>query len=133
MLRRFCLSMIVLCLNMLIWDHVGYAQPIITLVVDPDVRTLTVGGDVQELSIIVRTDKQNVQFEWKLDGPGELAGDTTNPGVIYLPPQTIVEASTQVTVAVTVTDEQGQSAIGKVVFTLNAPQPTPTPTATATP
>jgi hypothetical protein len=133
MFRVLFISVIAVCLNVLIMGSDGDAQPIITLVVDPDVRTMTVGGDVQELSIIVRTDKQNVQFAWKLDGPGELAGDTTNPGVLYLPPQTISGVSTQVTVTVTVTDDKGQSATGNVVFTLNAPQPTPTPTSTPTP
>lgn len=114
------------------------AQPIIKIEIDPDVRNIRIGDALKEIVITTRTNKQNLQFKWDLKGPGKLAGNTTSPGILYVPPSRITGKSAQVTVSVTVSDRQGGTTSARVTFTLLAgklekPTPTPQMTPTATP
>jgi hypothetical protein len=79
---------------LLIYEPV-FAQPTVKLVVDPDLRTITIGKNTQEIAIIARTDKQDVQFAWNLKGPGTLAGDNTSPGVLYIPPDNLSKTTSR--------------------------------------
>lgn len=113
---------------------VGYAQPVIKLEVDPDRQTISIGADIEDIFIEAQADKPSgYQFRWHLDGPGQLAGDTTSPGIVYIPPKSIDEASAQATISVIVTNNNGDQTAESVTFTLIAPTPTPSPTATPIP
>jgi hypothetical protein len=127
-------KIVIIILNILVMCAPVFAQPVVTLVLDPDVRTITIGEKAQEIAIIARTDKQNVQFAWSVKGPGTLAGDTTSPGILYLPPTRIEGQQAQATVTVKVTDDQGKTTMHQVTFTLvSTALPTPTPTLIPTP
>ena len=111
----------------------------VTLTLEPDVRTITLDRPTEIFIIATPTKQYKIQFQWRLDGPGQICGDTTAPGIIYVPPGTIAESSTEVTVMVTVTDKAGERrTTASVALTLlkqstarptAAPTPQPTPTA----
>jgi hypothetical protein len=109
------------------------AQPTVQLLLEPDIRTIVLGGNVAEIAIIARTDTPNVQFAWNLSGPGVLTGDLTGPGVLYLPPNNHAEIQTHAMITVTVADEERREHKENVVFTLIKPEPTPTPQALPSP
>jgi hypothetical protein len=132
--RRLLMGKIVIIiLNILVMCAPVFAQPVVTLVLDPDVRTITIGEQAQEIAVIARTDKQNVQFAWSVKGPGTIAGDSTSPGILYLSPTQIEGQQTQATVTVKVTDDQGKTTTHQMTLTLvSAALPTPTPALTPT-
>lgn len=103
------------------------AQPAVKIVTDPDIRTIQPGSGPKEIAIIARTDKQNLQFQWILDGPGKIAGDTTSPGILYIPPEKIDGESAQAIIIVIVIDDEKKQAHHSVRFTFRAPGSDPTP------
>jgi formylglycine-generating enzyme required for sulfatase activity len=131
--QRFLMLIALTFFTMLsLCQHVA-AQPTVKLVVDPDIRTITIGKSTQEIAIIARTDKQDVQFAWNLKGPGTLAGDNTSPGVLYIPPDTIANTTSAV-ITVVVTDGKGQTATGNItLILLSDQQPSPQKTPEKTP
>lgn len=109
------------------------AQPTLTLVLDPDIRQIEIGGGVKEIGIIAEGERRGLTFAWTLDGPGRLDGDLTVPGILYVLPDSLSEISGQATVTVVTTDEHGQQATYQVIFLLNRPTSTPSPTVAPVP
>lgn len=108
--------------------HNSYGQPVVNLVIDPDIRRINIGSDPREIAIITQVKEQNLRFLWRLDGPGEILGDTTSPGILYIAPETISNDSTQAIIQVQITDDQGNITTEDIIFTLQPPLPTPTST-----
>jgi hypothetical protein len=95
-----------------------FAQPTVKLLFAPDVRTIIVGGDIQEISVLARTEAPNTQFAWNLNGPGVLTGNLTSPKVLYLPPDTINGNQSYAMITVTVTDEEQREVKESIILTL---------------
>lgn len=104
------------------------AQLSVTLEIDPAIRVITLDAVPQEVLIIAKPSQEQVYFAWQLDGPGELKGDVTDPGIFYIPPHEISDAAKQVEISVKVTDGTGTEKVEKIIFTLMNPTPTPSPT-----
>ena len=105
------------------------------LEVAPNVRAIEIGADIKEITLEAKTTSKNVRYQWTWQGPGQLEGDPSGPGIFYVLPETIAPSTTaQAIVNVTVIDEQGNQQSEQVTFTLTSPvSPTPTPFPTATP
>ncbi len=99
-----------------------WAKPSVRIRMDPRVDTITIGADLQEVLLMTRTDRQNYQFEWELDGPGSLTGEKTAPGLIYVPPDHIDGGPAQVTVSVSIKDGENNTAKDEVTFRLLSPE-----------
>jgi hypothetical protein len=108
-------------------------QPVVEVHVEPDIRTLYVGSGIQDILLEARVSDPNVHFTWKLEGPGELLGETDSPGNIYSLPERIEGDSAQVIITLTVTDQQGYEITRNVTFEILPEPPTPTPTPSPTP
>lgn len=114
-----------------------YAQPVVTIITNPDVSTIIPGAG-QEIAIIARTKGYDLAFKWSMTGPGSIEGDTTAPGILYIPPAKVSGESVAI-IRVTVTDSNGKTATDEIKLTFTAqlpipaPVPTPTPKPTATP
>lgn len=103
-----------------------YAQPNVNLVINPNVRIIRIQSEIE---LTVQTDDPNkpgLQFQWSLEGPGELLGDPHNPGIYYIPPTKVEGESAQATITVTVTDAEGRKTTENVTFTFDvSPPPIP--------
>ncbi len=130
-MKRISESLLVLVVSVVVlmgfWGLRAEAQLAVTLETDPDIQVITLDAAPQEILIIARSTQEQVEFTWQLDGPGQLQGDLTSPGIVYIPPDAIEEPATQVEISVKVTDETGAEKVEKVIFTLMLPTPTPTP------
>ncbi len=109
--------MALIALNVGLMTKNGSAQPKVKLQIDPDIRSIPVGFP-EDIALTTQTDKQNLQFEWSLDGPGKIIGDLHSPGILYVPPERIDGESAQSTILVKVTDDEGKEATDRVTFTL---------------
>jgi hypothetical protein len=110
------------------------AQPTVTLTVDPEIQVISLGLGPTEIQLTARVDQEfNVEYGWRFNGPGELVGDTTGPGVFYIPPEKIDGKAAQVDITVEVIDDKGNKTARNVTFTLVPPEPPPTPTPIPTP
>lgn len=126
--RLLLVLLLIIALNMLLVLKNVYAETKVKLKVDPDIRTVVVGSG--EITIVAEPDilgKSGLQFEWSLRGPGQLVGSKVDPGLFYIPPDTVDEKSARAVVSVIVSDDKGNQATNRVVFTLVAPEPTPAP------
>jgi len=99
-----------------------WAKPSVRILMDPVVDTIIVGDDFQEILLMTRTDRQNYQFEWTLDGPGSLAGENSAPGLIYVPPDQMDGDPTPVIISVSVKDEKDNTAKDQVKIRLLPPE-----------
>ncbi len=116
-LKLLCVSvaLIILC----IVNHVHAQDTLVEIELDPDVRTIRVGVGPQEIALVARSAQQNLSFEWKLHGLGELLGDAGSPGIFYVPPVKIDgESAQQATIILNIHDDGGNTSSYKVIFTL---------------
>lgn len=80
----------------------------IEIAVDPHVTSLEISGDSPaEIFLSVRT-LPSRSYQWRLEGPGRLMGDTENPAVIYKAPSALNEPETVATIWVTIVDGEGK-------------------------
>jgi hypothetical protein len=126
-----CVSL--LLLQSLLVGNLIYAQPTVQILLDPDIRTLSVGLEPQEIWVQAQLDGEGWHFTWKFQGFGEFQHVGT--GGIYSAPEQIEEASATAIITVTATDDTGNTATDTVVLTLipSAPSPTPLPESTVPP
>lgn len=96
------------------------AQPTIKIVVDPDIQTIYIGKNPSEIILTAQTERQDLEFMWSIVGPGKLEGDVESPGVLYIAPTEIAEASAQTVITVTVIDSSRRKATDAMIFTLHA-------------
>ena len=94
------------------------AQLAVELLADPDIRTIHLDAGSKPITITVRTNQAQVQFTWRLTGPGTLVGEVTAPGMTYLPPKSIEGTDVQVTVTVTCTNDTAETTTGSLSFSL---------------
>jgi tetratricopeptide (TPR) repeat protein len=106
-------------------------QPGVKIVMIPVEREILLRSAPQKITLIARVEGQ-VQFRWKLDGPGKIEGDLTSREIVYIPPETIATASTDVAITVLVTDNIGKTTSDTITLRLLSPTPTLTPTPTPT-
>ncbi len=109
------------------------AQPVVEIVVTPDIQEITLGAGLTEILLMAQLDDPQAECVWSLDGPGQFTGDPTDQGLFYIPPEEIKEPTARVTIVVIVTDKEGNKATKSRVFTLKSPTPTPIPSPTSTP
>lgn len=128
MYMSFCILFALVCITPSLKNV--YAQPDIELSIDPDIREILI-EQPEEIALIAEAG-QEAHYRWSLDGPGELQGELTGPGVIYIPPEELGDVVAEATVSVTVTDDTGQTNTKSVTFTLIGPVPS-TPTSTPSP
>lgn len=126
----YFLFAISLVCHVLLLARIGYAQPDIELSIDPDIREIFI-EQPEEITLIAEAG-QEALYRWSLDGPGELQGELTGPGVIYIPPEELGDVVAEATVSVTATNDAGQTNTKSVIFTLIGPVPS-TPTSTPEP
>lgn len=115
-------------LSILLMLHPVYGQPAVKLIMEPSEKVIRIGAEPQQIWIFPRTNERNVQFEWKSEGPGELKIEEGGVGGIYNLPDKIKGLTAKVSIAVTITNDKGETATDSVTFSLEAIPPTPTPT-----
>ena len=109
-LSAFVLHLAIMCDN-------SSAKLAVELLADPDIRTLPLEAGSKKITITARTNQAQVQFRWSLTGPGKLEGVVTASGMTYIPPNRIDGPDTQAIVAVTITNDQGETASESLAFT----------------
>ncbi len=102
--------------------------PTITVRPDPNTDVALMLGEELPLQVDA-TSTVRLTIEWKLQGPGQLSEDKTQPSVIYIAPATLETGKTAI-VSVVVQNEGGQTTQS---ITISLVEPTATPTFTATP
>ncbi len=138
--KLISITMILLGSSILLFSALAFGEELsVEFLLDPDIRTIDLAAP-QQVTIIARPSKDDVTFDWQLNGIGTLQGNEGDGGQIYLPPQEMQGDMAQTIISVVVTDKQGHTAKASVTFTLKqpptpteTPSPTPTPTATLTP
>ena len=100
----------------------SYAQ-MVKIKIYPQAQEITIykGGvpAPKQIALTTEVESLDMRFEWSLKGPGELKGDTTNPGVLYSPPAQLSDASgAQAAITVEVIDQEGKKMTDSVSFTL---------------
>ena len=133
--QNFSILFVILCVGVLLLCRESYAEPpsIVRIVVAPPVTIGTPITDPIALKVFAKGEEP-LQYEWKLDGLGELEEPTDDSAVRYIPPRQIDGESAKATITVKVSDRNGQEASKSVIFTIILPpQPTPTPIPTPKP
>ena len=95
--------------------------PNISIVALPDVRTIVLNSALQEITLSLRTNSDNVDIFWSLDGPGSLEGDLSSRKVSYLLPAELAAESAEAHIAARVLDDLGNDVRQEIVFRLYAP------------
>lgn len=96
--------------------------PIITVRPDPNTDVALILGEELPLHVDA-TSTSRLTIEWKLQGPGQLSQDKTQPSVIYIAPATLETGKTAI-VSVVVQNEGGQTTKS---ITISLVEPTTTP------
>lgn len=86
------------------------------LIVNPESTNIPVKTD--EIAIVAYTSGNNLEFEWKLRGPGKLDGSTDEPVVYYIPPENIEKERKLATISLIVRDDQKGEATAGVIFNI---------------
>lgn len=121
---------IVISVGLLLMVNESYAALTAKLIVNPQQIEIPVGSGLVALTI--QATGSNLEFEWKLKGPGNFEGDITDSAVLYRPPKEIKGESESVRIEVIVRDDQGQETTTSTIFSI-VPYPPPNGTATPTP
>ena len=117
----FSRMLISLVVSVIFTAQAAWAKPSVIILTDPMIDTIVIGSDPSDVLLTTRTNDQRFSFQWKLEGPGELIGDKTGPGLIYSLPEKLERAPTQAILTVTVKDSDNQTASDQVTFTLETP------------
>ena len=96
--------------------------PTITVRPDPNTDVALMLGEELPLQVDA-TSTARLTVEWKLQGPGQLSEDKTQPSVIYIAPATLETGKTAI-VSVVVQNEGGQTTQS---ITISLVEPTTTP------
>lgn len=125
----FIISLFIIVLTLsLSYSNVS-AELTVQIMTHPNVQSIILGSGPGKIGIAAHTNTPNVKYAWSLDGPGELDGDPTTPGMIYIPPDVLHgETSAEAIVTVVITDVHGEKATDRVTFTLSNPTTPPPPT-----
>lgn len=125
----FIISLFMVILSLSLSCSNVCAELTVQIMTHPHVESISLGSGPAKIGIAAHTNTPNVKYAWNLKGPGQLDGDPTTPGVIYIPPVALHgKTSDEVIVTVIITDDQGKTAEDRVTFTLTSPvTPTPTP------
>ncbi len=116
---------LILCI-LILWNMFNEvcAQTRVKLIPEPDIRSISVRSELREIKITAQTDKADLQFEWHIDGPGSLSGDTSDAETFYyIPPDTMTGPTARVTITARTTDDDGDAVTGSLTFTLLNLQP----------
>ena len=111
------------------------AKPTVQLLVKPFIEnnTIRLGGAVTQVTITARVNLEGVAYHWTLSGPGTYTVDATSRKFYYTLPEHLSAARAEVTIAVAVSEEQGETATEQVTFSLHDPSPLPTAIPTPVP
>ncbi len=128
--QKLSFLFVVISVGLLLLFRESYAVPTVKLMVNPSVLDIAVGSE--SIALTARASGSNLQFEWKLLGPGEFEGSTTESAVFYKPPDTIEGKSAKAIITIKVTDDKGEDATESVIFNIkqkgdDTPTPIPTP------
>lgn len=126
---------LVLLLIFIVWgggflgNHSFASAPSIRLIANPNTTEIRVGSD--PIAITAKVAGKNLQYAWKLFGPGKIEGQGS--AIFYIPPETIEGNLTEAMLTVSVTDTDGLVDMESVTFrimsnNITPPSPTPTPT-----
>ncbi len=134
--QKLLILFVVISVGTLLLFSKSYAAPTVKLVVNPSVLDISVGSE--SIALTARASGSNLQFEWKLLGPGKFEGSKTESAVFYKPPDTIEGKSAKVIITIKVTDDKGEDATESVIFNIKqkgddlpvTPSPTPIPSST---
>ncbi len=98
----------------------------LTILSDPPIETIYMLGEKKNAEIILmaQTSKNNAEFEWTLNGPGALEGDTSSSIVLYILPESLPQRFDQAEIRVTVQNASGENAIANMIIKLMAPDDT---------
>lgn len=110
------LVLLALFISLLEFPGRDVASPLVEIVAKPLIIEVAAGG-VSELDFRVLAEGTGLEFQWQLDGPGELEVRSPRSYALYRPPDTIDRATT-VLVTVKVTDEFGQYTFAGYPFDL---------------
>ncbi|MCP4370124.1 MAG: hypothetical protein GY797_18725 [Deltaproteobacteria bacterium] len=106
---------VIIAASILLLSQTSSAQPTIKkIVITPDEREIVVGS--VPIALKVQATGANLEYSWKLSGPGKFKGRATSPAVIYIPPDKIDGKSAEATITVIVSNDKGQKATEQVTF-----------------
>ncbi len=113
--QRFAVAVIMLAVYMMAMVGEGIAEDLsIKLVVNPSKTDVYLDSD--PIALTARVKGKNLEYEWKLLGPGELEGKGSS--VFYILPEKIEGDSEQALITVTVKDESGEEVTESVTFNI---------------
>ena len=102
----------------------------IEIIADPHITFLQIPGDSPgEVSLSVRTHPGR-SYQWRLEGPGRLIGDTGNPAIIYVAPSVLDDTEAAAIIRITVADREGKKTTDSFPIRLHGsfkPEPVPAP------
>ncbi len=135
---QICLTMWLIAWSWLVVTPEYAAQELtVEFTIEPNVRVFSLiesdppRVEPKDIEMTTRTTAgQNVTFQWKLQGPGTLEGDVTDPVIYYVPPTSIPKETAEVIISLTVKDSEGRKALKQETFMLKkqtVPNPTPLP------
>jgi hypothetical protein len=113
--QKFAVAVIVLAVYMMALVGEGFADdPGIKLVINPSKTDVYLGSG--PIALTARVKGKNLEYEWKLLGPGELEGKGSS--VFYILPEKIEGDSEQALITVTVKDKTGEEVTESVTFNI---------------
>lgn len=113
--QTFTIAVIVLVVSMMAVVGEGFAADLsIKLVVNPSKTDVSLRSD--PIALTARVKGKNLEYDWKLLGPGKLEG--TGSSVFYILPENIKDDSAQALITVTVKDESGEETTESVTFNI---------------
>ncbi len=80
----------------------------IEIAVDPHITSLEISSDSLEEIFLSVGILPGRSYQWRLEGPGRIMGDTGNPAIIYKAPSALDEPEAVATIWVTIVDGEGK-------------------------
>lgn len=89
------------------------------IITNPQIIEIQAGGKLLPLEI--RIEGKDLEYQWELDGPGNLEGDPQNPAIFYNPPDEISENSVGVIITVRIRDAKRQEIVESILVEIINP------------
>lgn len=101
------------------------AQSTVMMSINPDIRRISLDTGPKEIKITALAGGKDLTFDWRLKGPGQLAGDSGDAAISYIPPDNMPQSTGEASVILTIGAREGRAGQGRVDFILIDPTPEP--------
>ncbi len=97
-----------------LWSKAAFAVDPTVKIIPEHLFHVPAGSDTIPLQALASG--ENLQYSWKLEGPGMFEGSTTHSKIFYTPPDTIDRKSVPAIITITVTNNEGVKATESIMF-----------------